>query len=57
MRLYCRYCANMETAQRALRGLGEDHPVIAGCQRDLGHQLPLSSYLLGHPLSLASRSQ
>ena len=36
----------METAQHVLKGLGENHSLIQSCQRDLGHQLPLSSYLL-----------
>ena len=43
---YCRYCQNMETAQHVLKNVGENHSVIQSCQRDLGHQLPLSSYLL-----------
>ena len=41
-----RYCQNMETAQHVLKNLGENHSLIQSCQRDLGHQLPLSSYLL-----------
>ena len=41
-----RYCQNMETAQHVLKNVGENHSVIQSCQRDLGHQLPLSSYLL-----------
>ena len=36
----------METAQHVLKDLGENHSLIQSCQRDLGHQLPLSSYLL-----------
>ena len=43
---YFRYCQNMETAQHVLKNVGENHSVIQSCQRDLGHQLPLSSYLL-----------
>jgi len=45
-RLYCRYCQNMEVARVAVSDVGENHPLILSCQRDLGHQLPLSSYLL-----------
>merc|ERR1719361_3063396 len=45
-KLYCRYCQNMETAQHVLKDLGENNSLIQSCQRDLGHQLPLSSYLL-----------
>ena len=36
----------METAQHVLKDLGENNSLIQSCQRDLGHQLPLSSYLL-----------
>ena len=36
----------METAQHVLKNLGENHSLIQSCQRELGHQLPLSSYLL-----------
>ena len=43
---HCRYCQNMETAQHVLKDLGENNSLIQSCQRDLGHQLPLSSYLL-----------
>ena len=41
-----RYCQNMETAQHVLKNVGENHSVIQSCQRELSHQLPLSSYLL-----------
>ena len=43
---HCRYCQNMETAQHVLKSLGENNSLIQSCQRELGHQLPLSSYLL-----------
>ena len=36
----------MECAQGALSEVGDNHPILLGCQRELGHQLPLSSYLL-----------
>ena len=36
----------MESAQGALSEVGDNHPILLGCQRELGHQLPLSSYLL-----------
>ena len=42
----CRYCQNMECAQSALADVGDNHPILLSCQKDLGHQLPLSSYLL-----------
>ena len=42
----CRYCQNMESAQSALADVGDNHPILLGCQKELGHQLPLSSYLL-----------
>jgi len=45
-RIYCRYCQNMEQAQASVSEVGENHPIILGCQKELGHQLPLSSYLL-----------
>ena len=36
----------METARSALASVGEDSPLMQTLQRELGHQLPLSSYLL-----------
>ena len=36
----------MESARFVLSDVGENNPLIQSCQRDLGHQLPLSSYLL-----------
>ena len=36
----------MECAQSALADVGDNHPILLSCQKDLGHQLPLSSYLL-----------
>merc|ERR1719320_2336910 len=45
-RIYCRYCQNMEQAQAAVSEVGENHPINLGCQKELGHQLPLSAYLL-----------
>merc|ERR1719233_1457003 len=45
-RLYCRYCQNMENARSAVSEVGENNPLVLNCQKDLGHQLPLSSYLL-----------
>ena len=36
----------MESAQSALSEVGDNHPILLGCQRELGHQLPLSAYLL-----------
>ena len=44
--LYFRYCQNLESAQTALSEVGDNHPILLGCQKELGHQLPLSSYLL-----------
>ena len=44
--LYFRYCQNLESAQTALSEVGDNHPIVLGCQKELGHQLPLSSYLL-----------
>ena len=38
-RLYCRYCGNMEQAQVALGEVGDNHPILLGCQRELGHQV------------------
>jgi len=45
-RIYCRYCQNMENARNAVSEIGENSPFIISCQKALGHQLPLSSYLL-----------
>jgi len=45
-RIYCRYCQNMDDAHAAVTDVGENHPLLASCQKELGHQLPLSSYLL-----------
>ena len=36
----------METARSAVASIGEDSAAMQVCQRELGHQLPLSSYLL-----------
>ena len=36
----------MECAQSALSEVGDNHPILLTCQKELGHQLPLSSYLL-----------
>ena len=36
----------METARSAVANIGEDSPLMQACQRELGHLLPLSSYLL-----------
>ena len=36
----------MESAQGALSEVGDNHPILLSCQKELGHQLPLSSYLL-----------
>ena len=44
--LYCRYCQNMENARAAVAEVGEKNPLLLACQEKLGHQLPLSSYLL-----------
>ena len=44
--LYPRYCQNMESGRCVLSELGENNPLIQSCQNDLGHQLPLSSYLI-----------
>ena len=41
-----RYCQNMENARSAVSEVGENNPLILNCQKELGHQLPLSSYLL-----------
>jgi len=48
-RLYVDYCQNMPRARRAVADLGgEQAPtsVLVRCQREAGHPLPLSSYLL-----------
>ena len=42
----CRYCQNMDDAHAAVTEIGENHPLLVNCQKELGHQLPLSSYLL-----------
>ena len=42
----CRYCQNMDDAHAAVTDVGENHPLLVSCQKELGHQLPLSSYLL-----------
>lgn len=44
--VYCRYCQNMEDARAAVTDLGENHPLLMSCQAQLGHQLPVTSYLL-----------
>ena len=36
----------METARSTVASIGEDSSLMQSCQRELGHQLPLSSYLL-----------
>ena len=36
----------MQTARKAVSEVGDNHPIVVNCQRELGHQLPLSSYLL-----------
>ena len=36
----------MENARSAVSEVGENNPLILNCQKELGHQLPLSSYLL-----------
>ena len=36
----------MENARFAVSEVGENNPLILNCQKELGHQLPLSSYLL-----------
>ena len=41
-----RYCQNMDDAHAAVTEIGENHPLLVSCQKELGHQLPLSSYLL-----------
>lgn len=41
-----RYCQNMDDAHAAVTEIGENHPLLVNCQKELGHQLPLSSYLL-----------
>jgi len=46
VRLYCRYCQNMDDAHAGVTEIGENHPLLVNCQKELGHQLPLSSYLL-----------
>ncbi|XP_023327389.1 guanine nucleotide exchange factor DBS [Eurytemora carolleeae] len=45
-RLYCRYCQNMEAARNAVTEVGENNALLMTCQKELGHQLPLSAYLL-----------
>ena len=41
----CSYCGNMENARMVVESLGDDS-LLQSCQQQLGHQLPLSSYLL-----------
>ena len=41
-----RYCQNMDDAHAGVTEIGENHPLLVNCQKELGHQLPLSSYLL-----------
>ena len=41
-----RYCQNMDEAHAGVTEIGENHPLLVSCQKELGHQLPLSSYLL-----------
>ena len=41
----CSYCGNMERARLTVESLADDN-ILVSCQRQLGHQLPLSSYLL-----------
>ena len=36
----------MDDAHAAVTEIGENHPLLVNCQKELGHQLPLSSYLL-----------
>ena len=36
----------MQTARTAVAEVGDHHPIVVSCQRELGHKLPLSSYLL-----------
>ena len=36
----------MDDAHAAVTDVGENHPLLVSCQKELGHQLPLSSYLL-----------
>ena len=45
-RIYCRYCGNMEAARLSVEQLMEEDTILQNFQRQLGHQLPLSSYLL-----------
>ena len=45
-RLFSRYCQNMDDAHAAVTEIGENHPLLVNCQKELGHQLPLSSSLL-----------
>ena len=44
------YCGGMDRARRAVEALTSETEaeggLLAACQRGLGHQLPLSSYLL-----------
>lgn len=36
----------MDDAHAGVTEIGENHPLLVNCQKELGHQLPLSSYLL-----------
>ena len=40
------YCGNMDRARMAVDTLMSEDNILLSCQRQLGHQLPLSSYLL-----------
>ena len=50
LELVLSYCGGMDRARRAVEALTSETEaeggLLAACQRGLGHQLPLSSYLL-----------
>ncbi|XP_033106300.1 guanine nucleotide exchange factor DBS-like isoform X4 [Anneissia japonica] len=45
-KLYSTYCQNKPQAEALRRECGNDNPFFVECQKQLGHRLPLSAYLL-----------
>ncbi|XP_071951044.1 guanine nucleotide exchange factor DBS-like isoform X5 [Antedon mediterranea] len=45
-KLYSIYCQNKPQAEVLRRECGNDNPFFVECQKQLGHRLPLSAYLL-----------
>ncbi|CAG0921116.1 unnamed protein product [Notodromas monacha] len=44
--LYTKYCRNKPSSEDLRRRVGDSNPFFLECQRNLGHKLPLSAYLL-----------